>query len=73
MVIYRADSMQLIKRFADPQKKAVYVEQTTDKAAKLFGINSNAVGYIVSEDEPDAKLYSIFRNAKSKESSSCCS
>lgn len=66
MVIYRADSMQLIKRFADPQKKAVYVEQTTDKAAKLFGINSNAVGYIVSEDEPDAKLYSIFRNAKSK-------
>ena len=44
MVIYRADSMQLIKRFADPKKKAVYVEKTTDEAAKLFGINSNAVG-----------------------------
>lgn len=68
MVIYRADSMQLIKRFADPKKKAVYVEKTTDKAAKLFGINSNAVGYVVSEDEPDAKLYSIFRNVKSKKS-----
>ncbi|MDD3414123.1 MAG: hypothetical protein PHY47_08995 [Lachnospiraceae bacterium] len=38
MIIYRADSMQLIKRFADPQKKAVYVEKTTDKAAKLFGV-----------------------------------
>lgn len=68
MVIYRADSMQLIKRFADPKKKAVYVEKTTDKAAKLFGINSNAVGYVVSEDEPDAKLYSVFRNVKSKKS-----
>ncbi|MCB6415104.1 ATP-binding protein [Faecalimonas umbilicata] len=68
MVIYRADSMQLIKRFADPKKKAVYVEKTTDKAAKLFGINSNAVGYVVSEDEPEAKLYSIFRNMKNKKS-----
>lgn len=66
MVIYRADSMQLIKRFADPKKKAVYVEKTTDKAAKLFGINSNAVGYVVSEDEPDAKLYSVFRDMKNK-------
>lgn len=66
MVICRADSMQLIKRFADPKKKAVYVEKTTDKAAKLFGINSNAVGYIVNEDETDAKLYSVFRNMNSK-------
>lgn len=66
MVVCRADSMQLIKRFADPKKKAVYVEKTTDKAAKLFGINSNAVGYVVSEDEPDAKLYSIFRDENRK-------
>ena len=68
MVIYRADSMQLIQRFADPKKKAVYVEKTTDKAAKLFGINSNAVGYVVSEDEPDAKLYSVFRDMQNKKS-----
>lgn len=68
MVICRADSMQLIKRFADPKKNAVYVEKTTDKAAKLFGINSNAVGYVVSEDEPDAKLYSVFGDRESKKS-----
>lgn len=66
MVICRADSMQLIKRFADPKKKAVYVEKTTDKAAKLFGINSNVIGYVVSEDEPEAKLYSVFQNLKNK-------
>lgn len=68
MVICRADSMQLIKRFIDPQKKAVYVERTTDKAAKLFGINSNAVGYVVNEDETESKLYSIFQNIKDKKS-----
>ncbi len=68
MVVYRADSMQLIKRFADPKKKAIYVEKTTDKAAKLFGISSNAVGYVVNEDESEAKLCSVFRNIKSDKS-----
>ena len=67
MVIYRADSMQFIARFADPQKKAVYIEKTTDKAAKLFGINSNSVGYVYSDDS-DAKLYSIFMNVKDRKS-----
>lgn len=66
MVIYRADSMQLIKRFADPKQKAVYIEKTTDEAARLFGINSNAVGYVVSENEPEAKLYSVFKNMKNQ-------
>lgn len=66
MVIYRADSIQLIKRFTDPQKKAIYVEKTTDQAAKLFGINSNAVGYVVSDDEPEAKLCSVFESLDGK-------
>lgn len=73
MVIYRADSMQLIKRFTDPQKKTVYVEKTTDKAAKLFGINSNAVGYVVSDDEPEGKLYSIFKDIKNKKNAAIAS
>jgi AAA15 family ATPase/GTPase len=63
MVIYRADSMQLIKRFSDPQKKGIYVEKTTDEAAKIFGINSNALGYVVSDDDKEAKLCSIIQNA----------
>lgn len=73
MVIYRADSMQLIKRFTDPKRKAIYIEKTTDKAARLFGINSNAVGYVVSEDEPDAKLYSVFNNIKNKKNAAIAS
>jgi len=66
MVIYRANSMHLIKRFADPQKQTVYIEKTTDKAAKIFGINSNGVGYIVGDDDSEAKLCSIFNDIKSK-------
>ena len=66
MIICRADSMQLIKRFSDPKKKTVYVEKTTDKAAKLFGVNSNALGYVVNEDESEAKLCSLFKDDKKK-------
>ena len=33
MVIYRADSMQLLRRFSDPQKNTVYIEKTTNEAA----------------------------------------
>lgn len=68
MVIYQADSMQLITRFTDPQKKTVYIEETTNKAAKLFGINSNSIGYVYSDDDSDAKLCSIFKNVKDKKS-----
>lgn len=64
MVVYRADSVQLIKRFSDPQKQTVYIESTIDHAAKLFGINSNAVGYVVSEDESKSKLCSIFSDLR---------
>nr|WP_026835392.1 ATP-binding protein [Eubacterium xylanophilum] len=66
MVICRADSMQLIKRFSDPQKKTVYVEKTTNDAAKIFGINSNAIGYVVADDESETRLCSIFKNLKNE-------
>ncbi len=66
MVICRADSMQLIKRFSDPQKPTIYIEKTTNDAAKIFGINSNAVGYVVAEDESEARLCSIFKGLKNK-------
>lgn len=66
MVICRADSMQLIKRFSDPQKPTVYIEKTTNDAAKIFGINSNAIGYVVADDESESKLFSFFKNLKNK-------
>ena len=45
MVIYRADSMNLIRKFSDPKKKSIYIEKTTNEAAHQFGITSNALVY----------------------------
>lgn len=60
MVIYRADSLHLIRKFADPKKKSVYIEKTLNDAANYFGINSNALGYI-ADDDSDVKLWSLFK------------
>lgn len=61
MVIYRADSIQLIRKFSDPKKKSIYVEKTLNEAAEYFGINSNAIGYVIEGDTNEAKLCSIFK------------
>ena len=62
MVIYRADSMQLIRKFADPKAKSVYIEKTLNEAAGLFGVTSNMLGYAVDDSKTDAKLHSIFQD-----------
>lgn len=64
MVIYRADSMHLIRKFNDPKKKSVYIEKTLNEAATHFGINSNALGYVVEGDSNEAKLCSLFGASK---------
>jgi hypothetical protein len=62
MVIYRADAIQLIRRFSDPQKKTLFVEKTTNEAAKIFGINSNSVAYVANGEDGETKLFSILVN-----------
>lgn len=66
IVIYRADCMQLVPEPANSKKKALYIEQTTNSAAKIFGINSNEIGYLTRDDDSEAKLCSIFKNIRDK-------
>lgn len=66
MIIYRADSMQITKRFSDPQKQTIYVEKTTNNAAKIFGVCSNELGYVVEDDEMVAKLCSLVKTKDKK-------
>lgn len=66
MVIYRADVMQLTKKFSDPKKQTIYIEKTLNEAAITFGINSNALGYVVPDDGSEAKLYSFFNTGSHK-------
>ncbi len=67
MVIYRADSMRIIRKFSDPKEDSIYIEKTLTEAAGYFGLNSNALGYMFDRDTKDAMLYSIFQsNGKKK-------
>lgn len=42
MIIYRADSLNLIRKFSYPKKKSIYIEKTLNEAATYFGINSGS-------------------------------
>lgn len=61
MVIYRGDALELTRKFSDPKKKSIYIEKTLNEAAVCFGINSNALGYIVEGEGNEARLCSVFR------------
>ena len=59
-VIYRADAMQTMRRFADPADGTIYVEKTLTEAAKAFGITANALGYRTNGE--DVALCSLLEN-----------
>lgn len=62
MVIFRADSMELIGEFADTDKKGIYVEETINKAAKIFGANANKIGYFRKDEKHNSsKLVSFLK------------
>lgn len=61
IVVYRADALQLTKKFAEPKEQTVYIEKTLNDAAHMFGIYSNDIGYIVHDNDSEAKLCSIFK------------
>lgn len=64
MVIYRADTIHLIKKFSDPKKQTIYIDKIINEAAHLFGINSNGLGYAFSEDDSEPKLCSMIKGEK---------
>ena len=66
IVIYRSDSMQLVRKFSDPKKKSVYIEKTLNEAAALFGVNSNALGYVADGKSDEARLCSLFNGDSKK-------
>lgn len=61
LVIYRANFLRLTRTFADSGQSAAYIENTLNEAAICFGINSNALGYVVDKDGGDATLCSLFQ------------
>lgn len=64
VVIIRSDAIKIMKKFSDSSENTVYVEKTLTDASKIFGINSNALGYKAVADGDDAILCSIFKDKK---------
>ena len=57
IVIYRADAT-----LNSTEGGKVFINRTINDAAKLFGINSNALGYVVPENGGEPQLCSIFKD-----------
>ena len=59
IIIYRADALNVTAKTGD----SVVVDRTLNEAVKLFGINSNDMGFVSDGDGSDAKLHSLFRDS----------
>ena len=62
IVIYRADATEIKSKLDNTKGGKIFISRTTNDAAKLFGINSNALGYVVPEDGGEPQLCSIFKD-----------
>ena len=62
IVIYRADATEIKSKLDNTEGGKIFINRTTNDAAKLFGINSNALGYVVPEDGGEPQLCSIFKD-----------
>lgn len=62
IVIYRADATEIKSKLDNTKGGKIFINRTTNEAAKLFGINSNALGYVVPEDGGEPQLCSIFKD-----------
>lgn len=64
IVVYRADTIGVYPNLNGVKKNTVIVEKTTNSAAKSFGINSNAIGYVLDKDRNQIQLASIFSDGE---------
>ena len=62
IVIYRADAAEIKSKLDNTEGGKIFINRTTNDAAKLFGINLNALGYVVPEDGREPQLCSIFKD-----------
>lgn len=68
IVIFRADSVELVRQFTEADKKNIYIEKTMNEAIKAFGANSNSIGYFNNkENDSKSKLCSILELNKDGE------
>lgn len=62
MVFCRADSLQV--KPSNSKKATLYLSNVINQAARTFGVNSNALGYLESDDDSEPKLVSLVGGVK---------
>ena len=65
-VVYRSDSIKMLREYSDLESKKFYVERTLTDVAKEFGIHSNALGYVASPESETTVLSSIIKEGDLK-------
>lgn len=68
MVIYRANSLEIIAKFVNPKNNTILIEKTLNKATKEFGVTCNDLGYVTAKEdnETQSQLCSIFEDIDKK-------
>ena len=66
IIIYRSDSIRMLRDYSNLESKKFYVERTLTDVAKEFGIHSNALGYVASQEKETTILSSIIRDENMK-------
>lgn len=67
IIIFRADSMLPSIMIHNPKEKLVYTMPFLYEAVKIFGISSNAIGYIKEDNEVEPKLVSFIKTDGNEE------
>ncbi len=60
----RADVLNFTRNIEDKKENSIFIEKTINEAAKCFGINSNALGYVKDKESNNTKLVSLFEKSK---------
>ena len=66
ILIYHADLLRLTTKL-NKKEDAILTDRSTNKAAEIFGINSNGIGYIKKDDDPECKLCSVISTKNDEE------
>ena len=64
IVVYRADRTNVFPDAGALKKNTIMIESTINDVALRFGINSNALGYVVNKDGNEVSLASIISDGK---------
>jgi AAA15 family ATPase/GTPase len=67
MVVFHANTVKSVRRFADIPKNSFVVDKLRTEAARIFGVTSNEIGYIADEGDTSVRLFTFFKRSGKKQ------